>query len=673
MPDFIPSSTWQGSKAGYYFGTTAERGTGYYEDSTTAAGGGARKQKHRQEDGDASPHQKRAKRSVNFAEDRNETKTIPSREALLLEQAEQEAAAHGDGARILDLTARGVRAASAGLAKAVEKNELQRAEYADQPDQYMESEVSLYEHIAPLKAIAADPAKLYPVVLNDTELLPTLTQLLMHENEDIASSVVSVLLEWLDSSLLLVGEEGGSAAGTVVAPVVQVAAAVLKDASELLVGNLARIKGSRDDAKSGGDDEDDDEVGKGTDDILSLFENLLEMDMMLQEESSEETVRLVPDGASVAAKLCKDTTLVAWLFQQIEADKEQEKYRDRSLELLAYLAPREDVYTVLPDWSKIPVFRSALVEEDDDGNSKKAVSNGSDKKGKTPRTVDGIEILLQAVATYRKKQPEDDPQVESLENACMIMASALTFSAENVLAFLDAQGIELTVRCLKERVHAGGVALKWLDFAGSDRVHRQACEHVVGSGALKYLFPLFMGRSLPKPAPAAVSGNGKKLKKEWAHSIEETTIRILYALTRHLRDDSPNDAKERLLAKFLDHDKCDRLVELCLFYDKKARTAEYKFYRSDVEETLQRSDDDAVLQLAALEAKLSGGGDLFHRVCALAAFCCVGSKRCHERILSQLRLQNSGIGLIREALEEFIANLGEGVQEEQLRSYLDRI
>lgn len=77
-----------------------------------------------------------------------------------------------------------------------------------------------------------------------------------------------------------------------------------------------------------------------------------------------------------------------------------------------------------------------------------------------------------------------------------------------------------------------------------------------------------------------------------------------------------------------------------MHYDEKARAALYNFYRSDVEEEMAESEVD----LAALNAKLKGGGDLFHRVGAIAAFACAGSKRCHEHILAQLTLQKSGIG-----------------------------
>jgi beta-catenin-like protein 1 len=185
----------------------------------------------------------------------------------------------------------------------------------------------------------------------------------------------------------------------------------------------------------------------------------------------------------------------------------------------------------------------------------------------------------------------------------------------------------------------------------------------------------------------------------------------MYALIRNLREDSPNDALERVLAKFVsnntavvEHDhhdgqptnrpnnhhqhqhqneKVNRLVDLLLTYDQKARLAEYNFYRSDIEERLSgpltnnnNSNDDhnGIIQLAAMEAKLAGGGEILHRLAAIAAFCCSRSKQCHQQILAQLKEKNSGISLIREALEEFISVLDESSeQKQQLETYLDQI
>ena len=84
-------------------------------------------------------------------------------------------------------------------------------------------------------------------------------------------------------------------------------------------------------------------------------------------------------------------------------------------------------------------------------------------------------------------------------------------------------------------------------------------------------------------------------------------------------------------------------------------------------------EEEETIQLAALDAKLKGGGEVFHRLGAIAAFLCVSSKRCHERILSQLQLQQSGISVVKAALEEFVSVLGPGAQKEQLQSYLSQI
>lgn len=601
---FIPSSAWQGPRNGYYFGTSS-LGTGYYPDVTQST---------------LEPFRKRA-RVVQIAEDRNST--------LLLEQAEQSTADQ----RVLTLTNDGVRRAGAALRNALERNQLARVQHAEDPASYMETEVALYEHIAAFKALAADPS-LYPLVI---PLLDTWCQLLVHDNTDIVSSAIAVLLEWIDASLLI-GDDG-----QIVQPVLQLARAVLLQASDVLLASLTQGTDEQE------PDDDDDEVGKGPEDILSLVENWLDMDLTL---SSSADLTLTGDASSAAAYLARETSLVPWLLQQVAI---KGRWQARALEILALLAPRQDVHDVIDNWSQVARHRANVIPEEGSSN------NGSP-------TMDGLEILLQAVAEFRKRQPATNEELEVLENACMILTWALTFCAANVEAFLKAQGIELVVRCLKERVHAGGVALEWLDFIGSDGAYQRACQHVVEAGALKYLLPIFMGRHAPKLAPVAATS--KKAKKEWTAKLESSVIRILYALTRHLTTDSPQDAQQRLLAKFVNDEKCDRLVELLLVYDAKARAAEYRFYRSDVEERLE---DEQAIQLAALDAKLAGGGDLWHRLAALAAFVCVGSRRGHERILAQLRLQQSGIGLVREALQEFIENLDDGPQKQQLESYLPQI
>ncbi len=80
---------------------------------------------------------------------------------------------------------------------------------------------------------------------------------------------------------------------------------------------------------------------------------------------------------------------------------------------------------------------------------------------------------------------------------------------------------------------------------------------------------------------------------------------------------------------------------MCLKYDEKARIAEYQYFRSDEAEEADKLGIN--IDTAALGAKLRGGGDMFHRTCAILSFACMGSKRCHAHSIDQVKLQGSGI------------------------------
>ena len=617
--DFIPSTSWTGSKQGYYFGT-GSKGTGYYLDAEDLP-------------------KKKPRKGVRIAEDRNETRVIVS-SAELLEQAEGMAS----NTKLVDLSTKGVKVAAELLQKAIQANEIQRAKFSDDPSQYMESEIALYENIAMLKSFAAEPAKLYSSLI-EYDVVATLLQLLLHENPDVVATVVSVLLEWLDASLLVDEDEG-----ILVPQVIAIAASVAQDGAEYLVGNLSRLDRTSD---------EDDQVGRGVEDILALLENLMEMDLLVQ-QSAEEANGLLASGLSVASMLSRENLFLPWLFQQID---DNTLLMDSALEILALLSAREDVFTVTPNWSQIKPLSATVIDESSSDKGK-----DSSKSSMSLAEIDGIELLLQIIAVFRKKQPESDQEVESLENACIVLSSAMAYSDANTQAFLAKQGVELVVRCLKEKVHAGGASLKLLDFNGSKAVHKAGCEQIVAAGGLKFLFPIFMGHNLPQMA--SIADTTKKAKRDWDSKMGEWVIRILYSLTRHLDANSLLESKQRLLAKFVENERCDRVVEKIILYDQKARLAEYKFFRSDVEESM---DDEAAVQLGALETKLNGGGDLWHRLSAIAAFCCTWSKRCHERILSQLQAKDMGIGLIRDALEEFISVLEKSEQTSRLESYLEHL
>lgn len=594
--EFLPANTWQGSKPGYYFGTS-DQGTGYYLDSkqSTAA---------------ASVSNKKRKRTITINEDRNQVQSIPSRHAItadeLLEEAEQ---SHKDE-KVLDWT-KGISHAFSSLKKLVHQNALLRAQHADAPRDYMESELALHQHIQAMSGLVGTNEQLLADITQDRVAL--VAQILTHENQDICIAMMHVVVEWLDT-------EDVNDESSVVDVIVGLARLVVQEeVVSLMIANLARLKSSN--------EEEDEEELQGVEDVLTTVEELLELELLAGSPILEK-------NQSVAAYLAKETTLLSWLVTQLP------QRHVRAAEILALLLQQAPVHEFVKDWTALPPYTSVLQEDDD---------------SKKPTDVNALEIMLQAMAMFRKTQPEDATSTAFLENVVLSLASALTFTKSLVSQFLEAQGIELVLRCLKEQVHAGGVGLALLDVRHS----RAFQESLVTAGGLVVLFKLLQGRKMPQSSTAT----SKKAKRTWRSKVQSHVVMILYNLSRHLTSSSPQDAQQRLLVKCIHVDVLDRLVELLLLYDEKARKAEYNHY-------LTTDDDDDDVQ--ALAAKLAGGGDLFHRVGALLAFASVHSKKAHAHVLEQLTLQQSGIGLVKTAVHEFQSLLSEDdeTQKRQLQEYL---
>lgn len=368
--DFIPSATFQGAKAGYYFGT-GSNGTGYYLDQL------------QQEQG------KKRKRSVKIAEDQNETKFIPS----LLEQAEKKA----EGDTVLELTPKGIQSATNALSKISQQNSMQRARFPNEPRQYMNSELALYEQLTALQAVAAN-VNLYQHLLENKTLISTLTDLLGHENLDISAATVGLFLEWIDPSLLS-DEENSS-----FLPVMKtLASEVLREAWEVIASNISKYDVARNQNDDSGDQ---DQSFDGVQNSLSLMENLMDLDLMFPNGllgGESEGKR----SLSVAAFMVKHSNIVAWLFQQLDSKEPSIELKARSIEILSLLSQKEDVFTVLSDWSRIP-----LVTTDAEPTTKKSNLQPQNT------IIQGIEILLQAIGKHRKKQPETELELEVLENSC---------------------------------------------------------------------------------------------------------------------------------------------------------------------------------------------------------------------------------------------------------------
>ena len=723
---YIASTVWKGPMAGYYFGTS-NQGTGYYLDSKQRATSAIGKKRQRDDDGhgngSSNGSNKSSARKVRFGAD--EIKTIPSLSNKsnsiiqnktpdqLLEEAENEHKAllqKGLKHKSLDLSSsstKGIKPFLQNLHKSITKNELLRIEFPNEPEKFMESELALYEDIEVWNDLAASTGHYKEFVKGGA--VDALLGLLGHENVDVALAVVRLFGELLDPGLYDGELSSADGLGTVMASFLGDGRNAGNGGLGLVVGNLSRLRGS------------EEEERKGIDDTMSLIESLLDLDQI---GLLKMAVDAQEENTSVVTILCKCTSFVSYIMTRIgdqDSDGWDLTLKLHASELLATILQHEHSRLHITNISELVPFSSEITE--------KEVKSENNKKKESTSPIDGMECILQCIAAYRKKDPRTEEECEYLENIFDGLAASL-LAEKNVEAFLERQGIELMLRCIHEGVHSGHGAMKVLQFAflGSASCYINAAEVFVDAGGYKMLFPVFMGKrkAMPKPSSSCDAGNrdllrkyaalskaskgeGKKTKpskkmkqvlsanREWYRAIEENSIQILYGLTRHLNDASPHDAKARLLVKFVENEceKCDRMVEFCLKYDAKMRHAEYAYFKSDEAEEAEENGVD--MDMAALSAKLAGGGELFHRISAVIAFAASGSKRCHEHVLEQLRTQNSGIGgtsflytsfphacflfniglslfiVIKAAIEEFTSILDEGKHREQLKSYLLKI
>lgn len=105
--------------------------------------------------------------------------------------------------------------------------------------------------------------------------------------------------------------------------------------------------------------------------------------------------------------------------------------------------------------------------------------------------MNGVDVVLQAVAMYKSKDPKSPDEAEMVENlfdslCCLLMP------LENKERFVKAEGVELMIIIMKQKKSAYGSAIRALDFAMTN--YPPACERFVDVLGLKTAFAAFMGK-----------------------------------------------------------------------------------------------------------------------------------------------------------------------------------
>ncbi|CAP33299.1 Protein CBG14894 [Caenorhabditis briggsae] len=279
------------------------------------------------------------------------------------------------------------------------------------------------------------------------------------------------------------------------------------------------------------------------------------------------------------------------------------------------------------------------------------LQSSDNAKAKLTEKVDGIDILLRAIAVFKKNDPASVDEREYMENLFNSLCASL-MHPPNRKKFLDGEGLQLMNLMLREKKQARQSALKVLNHATSGEEGIENCNKLVEMLGLRTIFPLFM-RTPSKT----------KRKDTTPDEHEEHVCTILSSLLAACSETH----RQRIVQKFVEHEheKVDRAVELFLKYKEKVQRFELKKKRQAQEPSTSEDDPDS-----AYLDKMDNGLYTLQRLTLILGEVAVSmeSARLREEKLFQMKLSNNRLDmLLGPIIQEYADNLGDNATLEQER------
>ncbi|KAI1408347.1 DUF1716-domain-containing protein [Hypoxylon sp. FL1857] len=261
----------------------------------------------------------------------------------------------------------------------------------------------------------------------------------------------------------------------------------------------------------------------------------------------------------------------------------------------------------------------------------------SSKNRRKLASLDATDIMLQLVASYRKRDPEKGGEEEEYMENLFEALTCIVDEPEGKTKFVEAEGVELCLIMLKEGKMSKPAALRLLDHTagGSGQAGTEVCQKIVEAGGLKNIFTLFM-------------------KKNNDNQTTEHLIGIFSSMLRLL----PADSAERIrtLAKFVekDYEKTQKLVKL---------RREYATRLSSVDQAI-RAEQSGM----SAEEKEEMADEWFSRRLDAGLFCL----QTLDVVLAWLVAEDGGA---RKTIQKLLADRDEtlGVIKETIQEQIDGI
>lgn len=458
------------------------------------------------------------------------------------------------------------------------KNQELRIKFPDDPRKFLESELELHDSIEELHSISVVP-ELYPVV-TALSLPHSLLALVGHDNTDIAAAVLDLLQEMTTLDGVDVEEEEQEGLEVLVASLLE------EDVLATLVHNLHRI------------DEASNPLAGG---------NPLTATATAEAQAVHNTLGIVENLLEVRPSLCSvsgTSGLLAWLLKRLRAKMVFEPNKLYASEILAICV------------------------------------QGSESNRQLLGEVEGIDVLLQQLAVYKRHDPTTAEEQELMENLFDVLCSCLLHASNREL-FLRGEGLQLMNLMLREKKLSRNGALRVLDHALTGSEGADCANKFVDILGLRTIFPLFI---------KTPSKHGKRGLTKQEH--EGHVLSIIHWLLRNCR----TNQKQRLMAKFLenDHEKVDRLMELHFAYLDRVMATDRQLEKMQEKEEERLTDDEVYLR------RLDGGLFTLQLIdYVMLCVCATGPPAIKRRVIKILNLRNASVKTIKNIIREYVSNLGD--------------
>ncbi|RFU35556.1 hypothetical protein B7463_g751, partial [Scytalidium lignicola] len=310
---------------------------------------------------------------------------------------------------------------------------------------------------------------------------------------------------------------------------------------------------------------------------------------------------------ALAVKIGQDTSVLQWLLNRIQKKESTSQNKQYAAEILAILLQSSPV------------------------NVKKLSS------------LNGIDILLQLIASYRKRDPLKGSDEEEYAENLFDSITCVVDEPESKQNFVEAEGVELCLIMLKEGKMSKPRALRLLDHALSGYAGAEVCERLVEAAGLKTVFGMFM-------------------KKQDG----ETTEHLLGMFSSLLRLLPANSAPRiRTLAKFVekDYEKLDKLVKLRRDYAARVASVDREIRKEqtglDAEEKEEKADE-------WLSRRLDGGLYCLQTIDVILAWLVAEDDGASKRIQALLADHDESLVTVKQTLQEQLDSMDGDSEEERM-------